>query len=117
MSGQIDEMARHFAPDVAMHYHCLNGVFFLPQVLLGRAAFRENIRLFDMEFELLDGEVIDVLLENESAAVRWRSSWRHRGTGRTLALETAYFLSWKNGLIAEAHEYMDYHGIVALAGA
>ncbi len=110
MSGKIDEMLRYFAPDVVVQYHCTKEGLFLPGVLHGRAAFKENIRLTDIEYEPLGSEVIDILVENGNTAVRWRNSWRHRGTGSVSTLDMAHFLRWRNGQVVEVFEYLDYHG-------
>lgn len=110
MSGKIDEMLRYFAPDVVVQYHCTKEGLFLPGVLQGRAAFKENIRLTDIEYEPLGSEVIDILVENGNTAVRWRNSWRHRGSGRVSTLDMAHFLRWRNRQVVEVFEYLDYHG-------
>lgn len=110
MSGEIDEMMLYFAPDVVVQYHCTKEGLFLPGVLHGRAAFKENIRLTDIEYEPLGSEVLDILVENESTVVRWRNSWRHRGTGQVATLDMAHFLRWRNGQVVEVYEYLDYHG-------
>lgn len=110
MAGKLDEMMRYFAPDVVVRYHCTKEGLFLPGVLHGRDAFRENIRLTDIEYEPLGAEVIDILVENGNTAVRWRNSWRHRGSGRVATLDMAHFLRWRDGSVVEVFEYLDYHG-------
>jgi ketosteroid isomerase-like protein len=110
MSGQLDEMLRYFAPDVVVRYHCTKEGLFLPGVLHGRAAFKENIRLTDVEYEPLGSEIFAILVEKDSTAVRWRNSWRHRNTRRVITLDMAHFLRWRNGLVVQVFEYLDYHG-------
>jgi ketosteroid isomerase-like protein len=109
MSGEIDEMLQYFAPDVVVHYHCTKEGLFLPGMLRGATAFRENMRLTDAEYEPLGYEVLDVVVDKENTAVRWRNSWRQRGTGRLTTLDMAHFLRWRNGKVVEAFEYLDYH--------
>jgi hypothetical protein len=115
MSGRISEMMRYFASDVIIHYHCAKEGLFLAGVLQGVDAFRENIRITDAEYEPLDMEVLDLLVEGDRSAVRWRTSWRNRGTGYTRTLDMAHFLHWENGWVVEMFEYLDYHGMMALA--
>ncbi len=110
MSGQIEEMLRYFAPDVIVRYHATKEGLFLPGVLHGREAFRENIRLTDVDYEPLGSEVLDILVDGDMTAVRWRNSWRHRNSGRTATMDMAHFLSWRNGMVVEVFEYLDYHG-------
>jgi ketosteroid isomerase-like protein len=115
MSGRISEMMEFFASDVVIHYHCAKEGLFLAGVLQGVEAFRENIRLTDAEYEPLESEVLDLLVEGERSAVRWRNSWRNRGTGYRRTLDMAHFLHWRNGRVVEMFEYLDYHGMMALA--
>lgn len=117
MSGRISEMMQFFADDVIVHYHCAKEGLFLAGVLEGIDAFRENIRITDAEYEPLDSEILDVLVEGDRSAVRWRNSWRNRGTGYTRMLDMAHFLHWKNGRVVEMFEYLDYHGMMALASS
>jgi ketosteroid isomerase-like protein len=114
MSGRINEMLEFFAPHVVVHYHCAKEGLFLPGVLRGVDALRENIRLTDVEYEPMDMEILDVLVDGDRSAVRWRNSWRHRGTGYTRTLDMAHFLHWKNGRVVEMFEFLDYHGMMAL---
>jgi hypothetical protein len=115
MSGRISEMMQFFASDVVIHYHCAVEGLFLAGVLQGAGAFRENIRLTDAEYEPIDSEVLDLLIEGERSVIRWRNSWRNRGTGYTRTLDMAHFMHWENGQVVEMFEYLDYHGMLALA--
>ncbi|WP_244594670.1 nuclear transport factor 2 family protein [Methylosinus sporium] len=109
MSGRIDEMMRYFARDVVVRYHGTKEGLFLPGVLHGRDAFKENIRLTDVNYEPLGGEVLAILVDGPKSSVRWRNSWRHRNSGRTATLDMAHFLYWRNGKVVEMFEYLDYH--------
>ena len=115
MSGQIELMLQYFVPEVIVHCHSTKEGLFLPGVLRGRDALRENIRRIDAEYEPIDAEVLDILVEKANTAVRWRNAWRHRGSGYPRALDMAHFLRWKDGLVTEMFEYLDYHGMMALA--
>jgi ketosteroid isomerase-like protein len=110
MAGAIDAMMQYFAPNVVVRYHSTKEGLFLPGELRGIDAFKENIRLTDIEYEPLGFEVLDILVQGERGAVRWRNSWRQRGTGQVSTLDMAHFLRWRNGSIVEVFEYLDYHG-------
>lgn len=105
LAGRIDLVARHFAPDVVIH--CSKYGIFLPGVIHGRDTFVANLKRAEEEFEALEGEILQILVEGPRNAVRWRTSWRNRGTGRICPLDMAYFVRWWDGLIVEMHEYMD----------
>src|SRR5271165_2640091 len=97
LAGRIDLVARHFAPDVVIH--CSKYGIFLPGVIHGRDTFVANLKRAEEEFEALEGEILQILVEGPRNAVRWRTSWRNRGTGRVCALDMAYFVRWRDGLI------------------
>lgn len=105
LAGRIDLVARHFAPDVIVH--CSKYGVFLPGVIQGRDSFVANLKRAEEEWEPLEGEILQILVEGARNAMRWRASWRHRGTGHVCPLDMAYFLRWRDGLIVEMHEYMD----------
>jgi len=105
LAGRLDLVARHFAPDVVIH--CSKYGIFLPGVIHGRDTFVANLRRAEEEWEPLDGEIVQMLVEGVRSAIRWRTSWRHRGTGRRCPLDMAYFMRWRDGLIVEMHEFMD----------
>jgi ketosteroid isomerase-like protein len=115
MAGAIDAMMQYFAPDVVVHYRGAKEGLFLPGDLHGVDEFRENIRLTDVAYEPLGFEVLDILAQGDTGAVRWRNSWRCRGTGRVATLDMAHFLRWRNESIVEVFEYLDYHGWGATA--
>ena len=114
LAGELDALMTFFAPDVIVHYNCTKEGLFSPGVLKGRESFRANLQLTEEEYQGVDGEIIDILVENELAAVRWRTKWRHRGTGVVYTLEMAYFLRWRDDLVIEMHEFLDIPGATIL---
>jgi len=111
MTGRVDELLRHFARDVVLHYNCTKEGLFQKGVWIGHEAFRENLRRTDVDYEPLDAEILDVLVDGEKSAVRWRSAWRHRGTGGVYAMDMAHFLTWRDGVVVELHEFLDHHAL------
>ena len=110
LTGQFDLMMRHFDPDVVIHYNCSQVGLFTPITLRGREAFCANMRRTDETYQALDGEIIDILVENGNCALRWRTRWRHRGSGVVSNLDMAYFLRWRGDRVVEVHEFLDYPG-------
>ncbi len=105
IAGRLDLVARHFAPDVVIH--CSKYGIFSPGVIHGRDTFVANLRRAEEEWEPLDGEIVQMLVEGARSAVRWRTCWRHRGSGRRCPLDMTYFMRWRDGFIVEMHEFMD----------
>jgi ketosteroid isomerase-like protein len=110
VAGDFDRMMAYFSPDVVVYYTCSKEGLFRPGVWRGRDAFRENMRLTDIVYEPCDGEIKDVLVDGDRAAVRWRSMWRHVDSGREYTLEMAHFLHWENDRVVEVHEFLDVLG-------
>ncbi len=108
LTGQLGRMAKHFAPDVVVHFNCTQLGLFSSGTSRGRDAFIASMRRSEIDYEALDGEIVDVLVENGRAAVRWSTCWRHRGTGRVYVIDMAYFLKWRGSEIVELYEYLDY---------
>ena len=111
MSGEIDQMMRHFHDDVIVYYRCTKEGLFTPGRLIGKLDFRENIRRTDVDYEPREAELLDILVEGEKTAVRWRSIWRHRGTALIFTMDMAHFLRWKNGVVVEMYEFLDHHAV------
>jgi len=110
LAGDLDGMMRYFDPNVVVHYNCTKEGLFSPGVLNGRNAFWANLKFTEENYRGVDGEIIDILVENDLSAVRWRSQWRHRGTQASYVLEMAYFLRWRDSLVVEMHEFLDIPG-------
>ncbi|MCX7898563.1 MAG: nuclear transport factor 2 family protein [Methylocystis sp.] len=116
MSGDIDGMARYFFEDVQLNYNCAKLWRYPPVKWRGREALITHTRDTDVNVEPLDYEVTAILVDGDRCAVRWRSNWRHRGTGRHLKLDMAHFLRWRNDLVIEMDEYIDHHAVARAAG-
>jgi ketosteroid isomerase-like protein len=116
MTGQWDRLKEHLAPNIVVrgnyskypeHPHDL---IFGPDQIEGRNAFCAKMRRVDEEFQPLDREILDVLVEGDRAAARWRGRWRHRGTGAVYSLNMAHFMRWRNGRVVELFEFLDVPG-------
>jgi ketosteroid isomerase-like protein len=114
LAGDLDRLMEYFCPDVVVHYNCTKEGLFTPGVLNGREEFRANLRLTEENYQGVDGEIVDILVENDLSAVRWRTQWRHRGVGLVYPLEMAYFLRWRGNFVVEMHEFLDIPGAATL---
>ncbi|HMK88778.1 MAG TPA: nuclear transport factor 2 family protein [Methylocystis sp.] len=107
LSGDIERFIAHFAADVTVHYNCEKAHLFNPGVLYGAAAFRQNIQQVEEVYRGVADEILDVLIEDQRAWVRWRTRWRHIGAGAVYDLDMAYFLRWRGDKVVELHEFFD----------
>ncbi len=109
MSGDIRALLKLFVEDVELNYNCAKVGQFPAGHWRGQEALRDNIRRTDIEYEPLDAEVKDVVVEGDRAAFRWTSNWRRRATGQLHCMDMAHFLRWRKGRVAEMHEFLDHH--------
>jgi ketosteroid isomerase-like protein len=68
----------------------------------------------DMEFEMLNQDIVELLVDGDRAAVRWLSTSRHRGTGAWVSVEALDHLILRHGKIASVTEFFD---TAAIAGS
>lgn len=108
MSGDIAATLKFFTDDVELSYNGRVGMFQAGQ-WQGSQALREHLRRTDIEYEPLDAEVNDVVVEGDRAAVRWTTHWRRRATGEVYCMDMAHFLRFRNDRVAEMHEFLDHH--------
>jgi ketosteroid isomerase-like protein len=111
MASDVNEILPLFVEDVELRYNCSKVGLFPAGCWRGHDALRDNLRRTDIDYEPLDAEVQDLLVEGDRTAVRWTSRWRHRGTGRIYPMDMAHFLRWRNGQIVEMNEFIDHHAV------
>jgi len=107
LSRRLDLLMQHFAPGMVFFRNCSRQGLFHKGVLNGREAFRQSLRLIDEEYLAVDGEILDVLIEDQRAWMRWRTRWRHIGSGGLYDLDMAYFFRWEDSEVVELHEFLD----------
>jgi ketosteroid isomerase-like protein len=107
LSGQVDRLLEHFAPDVMIYYNHVQDGLCGPSVWRGREALRQKLRRAEINYDLLDAEILDIVADAPGTAVRSRSVWRERATGVVSTLGMAHFLLWSEGKVVELHEFLD----------
>jgi ketosteroid isomerase-like protein len=107
MSRNIDQMLRHFAPDAVVHCASSREGVLPTGVWEGADALRSITRLNDENYEPLDHEILDILVDGKHAVVRWRGNWRRHANGKVYTIDAAHFLTWRNGLVVEMHEFFE----------
>ncbi len=105
MSGRIDLMLSYFATDAVFHSGSSREGMLPPGVWRGVDALRSVTRRSDENYEPIDYEICDILVDGERAAVHWRSSWRSFSNRKTYQIDAAHFLRWQDGLVVEMQEF------------
>lgn len=105
MSGQIDQLLKYFAPGAITYCASSREGLLAPGVWQGADALRSVTRLTDENYQPLDYEILDILVDGQKAVVRWRGAWRRHATSKIYVIDAAHFLLWRNGLVIEMHEF------------
>lgn len=107
VASRLDRLMGYFALDTTVHIGSSRAGLLGPGTWRGIAALRSIMRLSDENYQPLDFEILDIVVDGQSAAVRWRGDWRRHATGKIYAIDSAHFLRWENGLVAEMHEFFE----------
>lgn len=109
MRRQYDRFLSLVDPAVVLHCHSWREGVLGPSVWSGAEALRTLFIRTDENYLPCEHEILDVIVDGDSAAVRWRGDWRRHGTGRVYTNDAAHFLRWENGRVVELHEFFDAH--------
>ncbi len=109
MNQQYERFASYVDPAVVLHSHSWRVGVIGPDVWRGVSGVRELFRRTDENYQPLDYEILDIIVDGESAVVRWRAGWRRHENGRVDIIDAAHFLRWENGRVVEMHEFFDGH--------
>jgi ketosteroid isomerase-like protein len=117
MRRQYDRFLSHVDPEVVTHCHSWREGVLGPNVWSGVDGLRELFLRTDENYFPREHEILDILVDGESAAVRWRGDWSRHDNGRVYTNDAAHFLRWENGRVVEMHEFFDAHSKSSTAGS
>ena len=84
-------------------------------VRVGKNEIREAWRAFDVDFEIVDFEIDDLVVEMPRVSyMSWRMTLRNRGTGAVIELEGIDHLKWRDAKIYQWTRYFDTALVAAL---
>jgi ketosteroid isomerase-like protein len=107
MSGKIDRMLQYLTPTTMIHCASSREGVLPPGVWTGADGLRLVTRINDENYQPLDYEILDIVIDGERSVVRWRGDWRRHANGKIYTMEAAHFLRWRNGRVVEMHEFFD----------
>lgn len=108
MARKYQDLTQHFHENVTIHYNSSKEGLFKHGIWKGRDAFLANMKLTDVDYQPLDGDVMEVLVEGDRTVVRWLSTWRHRASGMVYTIDMAHFLRWQGDKVVTMHEFLDH---------
>ncbi len=109
MRRQYDRFATFVDPAITLSCHSWREGMVGPKVWRGLDGLRALFQRTDENYFPGDHEIIDVLVDGDQAAVRWRADWRRHENGRVYTNDAAHFLRWEKGRVVEMHEFFDAH--------
>lgn len=114
--GNLAAFAAGFRPDGV--FHLVGDARLVPEAgrHRGRAAIETALRSLYVNFQYLDGLLVDMVVDLDAAAVRRHVTVRSRATGAVGEFEIAEHLSLDNGEIVELVQFMDTASMAVLAG-
>ncbi|WP_442755261.1 nuclear transport factor 2 family protein [Methylocystis sp. JAN1] len=107
MRRRYDRFQTYVDPLVVVYCNAWREGIIGPEVWAGAPAVRDLFRRTDENYFPLDHEILDIVVDDDRAAVRWRGYWRRHATSKVYPIDAAHFLRWDNGLVVEMHEFFD----------
>ncbi len=112
VDGDMDGLGRAFTDDARFQIAGSPEVSMLATSVEGHDGVMSLIRTMVDSFVMEDFAILDLLIEGNKAAVRWRATIHQAGSGQTYETELADFIELKDGKIVSFVEFLD----TALAG-
>lgn len=109
MRRRYDQFSTYVDPAVVFHCHSWRVGIVGPRVWNGPAGLLDLFRRTDENYFPMEHEILDMVVDGDSAVVRWRAGWRCHENGRVFTNDAAHFLRWEKGRVVEMHEFFDAH--------
>jgi ketosteroid isomerase-like protein len=116
-SGDLDAISQVFTDDA--QFRLAGSVAASPVAVhaIGMKSFQAVLKEMITVFEWLDQEILSMVVEGSTAAVRWRGKIRSSATGETTVTELADFFEIKGGRISSLVEFCDTALAARMMGA
>ena len=112
VEGDMDALAEAFAEDARFQIAGSPEASMLATFIEGREGVLGLIQTIVDSFVLEDFAVLDLLIDGNKAAVRWRATVQNVSSGDTYTTELADFIEFRHGKVVSFTEFLD----TALAG-
>lgn len=117
VQGDLDEVMSYFHPACRFHFMGSEemGPACTPQS--GCDAVREHLAGFIETFAFSKFETLDLIVEGERAAHRWRADVTFVPTGRTKNFEALDIVTFEDGKVLDFVQFTDTAGVMQLGAA
>lgn len=112
--GDLDGVMAAFHPGCDFHLVASGGSDGIGAVCGGAEAVRAQIGALIAAFDFADFTVVDLLVDGDRAALRWRARVTARATGRSAPFEVVDLFGFSDGRIRTMQQFTDTAAIAAL---
>jgi len=107
VDGDIDALSQLFAEDAVFQIAGSPEYSMLASLAEGHETVMSLMRTIVDTFSLSDVAILDLLVEGNKAAVRWRATVHVMTTGQTVTTEIAAFIEIAGGKVVSLIEFVD----------
>jgi len=112
IDGDMETLAKSFAGDARFQISGSPAASMLATFIEGHDGVMGLIQTIVDSFALEDFKILDLLIDGDKVAVRWRATVNQVTSGETYETELADFIEMKDGKVVSFTEFLD----TALAG-
>jgi ketosteroid isomerase-like protein len=116
-AGDLDALAGMFTPDGEYRVAGAVDVFPRPVSARGAAEIKNVISGLVKEFQWVDVKPLDLIVEGDKAARRWRATVRHIPSGQVFETEGSDIWSFRDDRVASLIQFVDTAAIAEIVNA
>jgi ketosteroid isomerase-like protein len=106
-AGDVAALVGLFRPDGVFRVAGAPESFPVAASARGEAEIRDRVRGFVQTFQFLEIEPLDLIVEGDKAARRWRAKIRHVPSGAVRETEAGDIWTFKDGRVAALVQFVD----------
>jgi ketosteroid isomerase-like protein len=106
-AGDVEALVGMFRPDATFRVAGAPETFPVGASTKGEAQIRERVRGYVQTFQFLEIEPLDLIIEGDKAARRWRAKIKHVPSGEVFEMEAGDMWTFKDGKVASLVQLVD----------
>ncbi len=107
VDGNVDTLSQLFAENAKFQIAGSPEYSMLASLAEGHETVMSLMRTITDTFSLSDVKILDLLIDGDKAAVRWRATVEVMTTGQTVTTELAAFITMADGKVVSFVEFLD----------
>jgi len=107
VDGDMDALSQAFAENATFQIACSPEYSMLSSLAEGHETVMSLMRTIVDTFSLSDVAILDLLIDGNKAAVRWRATVNVMTTGQTVTTEIGAFIEIADGKVVSLIEFVD----------